>query len=185
MQYDSTNSSVSLSFANGTSVAAPGVAYAASLIYRLRQSKLDPVDVKKRIIFSADIDGRLDRFVKDGRVLNISRAVNMYSDAVTKVKSDHYLRGVVRLGEADSVRSNLCDNPLVTDNWRSVAKIARIIGGSDDGAFLMYLETGGTIRKVICRGTLPKILFTQADSNEEIEIKAGELLDVTFGMKED
>jgi hypothetical protein len=182
MQYDKATSMVGLSFANGTSVAAPSVAYAASLIYRLRHDRLDPVDVKKRIIFSSDINGLLEDYVKDGRVLNIARAINLYSDAVTRVSNDEYSRGVVRLSESDEPRINLCENPLVTDDVGSVRKISRIVGGTNDGKFLIYLETGGRVMKHVCMGRIPSIFFLEAGSEETVEIKPDELQDVTFAM---
>ena len=92
---------VTLDHDMGTSLAAPRVTFTAAIIQHLlsHRQNLDRVDnesmvIKHRLMSSSDLHPSLEQYVVDGRVLNIAKAVNVFSDLV-EFASGETMRGTV------------------------------------------------------------------------------------------
>lgn len=107
LSYNSKTDSWTTDLLSGTSVAAPLVAFTAALIDSeatyMWATKLEPVEIKQRLLASADLDETMAAKVYDGRVLNIYKAVNLFSDTVETSTGDPLLMGNVkfRVNEID------------------------------------------------------------------------------------
>ena len=92
---------VTLDHDMGTSLAAPRVTFTAAMVQHLlsHRQNLDRVDnesmvIKHRLLSASDLHPSMEQYVVDGRVLNIAKAVNVFSDLV-EFSSGEMLRGKV------------------------------------------------------------------------------------------
>lgn len=135
---------------SGTSVAAPQVSFVAGMLFSLGYK--DGAEVRARILSTADYLGPANEefmeTAKDGRVLNVSAALDVFSDLIY-VKSDGnevMLRGQL-LPDADDLRSTmiaLCeasDPALKNDN-----------GKKDPDQFTLWRSLDGSSAEVWAEG---------------------------------
>jgi hypothetical protein len=87
---------------NGTSVAAPLVAFAAALIESERGTPVKkpkgpwPASIKRRLLVSADLQPDLKDFVTDGRTLNVVKAASIFHDVLELKNPSRIVFGDVR-----------------------------------------------------------------------------------------
>jgi subtilisin family serine protease len=92
--------------ATGTSAAAPIVSFAASLLRSFGMD--DATEIKERLLDTADRDLNLRGAVQEGRILNIVRAVDLFSDIVVR-RDGRVLRGRILNGANGMFR--VCKSP--------------------------------------------------------------------------
>ena len=80
---------------SGTSFAAPLVSFAAALVRGEYGADIAPHEIKNRVLVSADLNPALADRIKDGRVLNIAKAISIFHDVVQDVEGNIY-RGELR-----------------------------------------------------------------------------------------
>ena len=156
------------SFASGTSIAAPLASFAASMVLferRANQAPLRPMQVERRLLYSADLDPTLfsSQAVVDGRVLNIAKAIAVYTDVVE-------IDGALRFGHLNFPASSSGRLQLCPDVRVAVADIRKIFnfGAIEPNQFiqathLIYVEdANGALRTHWCP-TLDRIDATFED----------------------
>lgn len=150
---------------HGTSAATPFVSFAAALIHALGVSNM--LDVKARLIASADFDSNLRNTVRYSAILNIERAVRLYHDSLRLHSEPQDREGtwVTQGGVAD-----LCtDLPAVAANH--VLSITPFID-SDGQRKLRILETARDQRM-----ELPKVCSPR-DSGISFQLLSGQVIQV-------
>lgn len=181
--YDSGQEAYRLVKVSGTSFATPWVSFVAAL---LKAVWLDatPRALKRRILTSADIDGKLPRAqVADSRKLNIVKALSVYDDVV-----EGTIDGETRLIHGDIAsdqeifelcegRHSLFRSPGVNRNV--VKKIAAIPG--PEPKFLIYwLTPDGVLNQDECRRNSLTIKIRDRYTNWFFEFDENSLVDVVF-----
>jgi subtilisin family serine protease len=87
---------------SGTSLSAPLVSFTAALL-RSEGHSWSPVQIKRRILVSADLDEGLKYKIKDGRKLNVVKAAAITKDVVEENKD---AGGRIMIGDVDYVRKD-------------------------------------------------------------------------------
>jgi Subtilase family/Trypsin len=82
LEYDSADGEWTFGALTGTSMAAPLVSFAAALVRSEVGTGWNGIDIKRRLLVSADLDYGLISKITDGRKLNIRKALSLYSDVV-------------------------------------------------------------------------------------------------------
>lgn len=80
---------------SGTSFAAPLVSYAAALVKAERGLGGSPLELKRRLLVSSDLDPALKAEVQDGRILNILKAAAIENDLIELVKGRRLVIGSI------------------------------------------------------------------------------------------
>lgn len=124
--------------ATGTSAAAPVVSFAAALVrsFGLR----DPAAIKARLLDTADRDPALEDRVEDGRLLNVPRAVDLFSDILVRTDG-MVLRGRLLPGDDGMIRVCAPPHPAGT--------LARSGGKIDPGVAGRWDRTGARTAEVV------------------------------------
>ncbi|QND67064.1 S8/S53 family peptidase [Mesorhizobium loti] len=172
----------------GTSYSAPQVSFAAAMVSQETKdngAKLLPVDVKKRLLFSADIEPSLWSDVKHGRVLNTAKALSVYSDWVELSDGKDKIGRVTMDGE-DLGPITLC--PDVRINRADLRKIAQLDPIPDGGKkYLIYSEDSSvddsTQRKVDvswCDQLFAKMSVLDWNSGKSTDLDLSDVKDVVF-----
>jgi Subtilase family/Trypsin len=92
--YDEKASRFKESIESGTSLSAPIVSFVAGLL-RSEGHLWSPVQVKRRILMSADLDETQSDKIKDGRKLNVTKAVSIRKDVIEEAGTGRLLIGDV------------------------------------------------------------------------------------------
>jgi hypothetical protein len=82
IEYNTTERIWSGGPSSGTSMAAPLVSFVAALARSEKGTGWKGIDIKRRLLASADLDSGLLKKVHDGRKLNAVKALSLYSDVV-------------------------------------------------------------------------------------------------------
>lgn len=112
--------------ADGTSFATPLVSFAAALIKsEARLVGLTPLQIKRRLLASSDLSLSRASQIRDGRVLNLVKAVSLYQDVIQK-KNKELLFGSLQFTDGDG---NALDAlPLTCDELGAVeVEVKKII----------------------------------------------------------
>ncbi len=179
-----------LEHVNGTSLAAPSVTYAAALVQHLLSHAV-PLDnltdltgtTKNRILASSDLYPEFSEHVQDGRVLNLAKAVNLFSDLV-EVEPGIYKRGIVAFGDGVTAEVKICDGLRI--KTEDVLKIAK---WQEDGmdTYLHYYLDPATRRLSSCiHHNLPRMSFEEvnASSVSSQGFQLNNFVDLVFGVSE-
>lgn len=136
-------------FVNGTSFAVPQVTFTAAMIKHLSGSDTPPAatEIRQRILVSADVNGHLFEKVVDGRVLNVAKALNLYTD-ILETDAGRLLRGKVSVAGKSSGDIEIC--PDLRLPFDSLLKISQVIGGDRDGDYLVYFREAGAFETAYC-----------------------------------
>lgn len=190
VEFDETVAGYKSSLASGTSFAAPQVSFAAAMIVREQHVQGDgitPIDVKFRLIASADLSPMLADKVKDGRVLNLEKALLVHTDLVELMEPGRpLLKGDVKIGLTAGKEVELCGGVKV--NRSDLLKIAQV----DDPAaehqrYAIYEGTtataGARFKVAHCPKINPTIYFTPVGGKER-EIDMKDVRDLVMAMWE-
>jgi len=174
--------------ANGTSFAAPLVSFVAALIKR-EKGDLTPIEVKRRLLFSADLHYGLEDYVKDGRVLNAGKALALKMDVLQLKGSGRLLFGTVTLPSSDKETTGTCKrDPL---KIATIRKIALRKEGDPAAQYRIYTEEvgsptpgGGQVQSIEC-GWLPSspIFFTPLGGTAVTPYGYDEIEDIVFAQR--
>lgn len=123
--YDEKSEKHTTTLKHGTSIAAPLVSFTAALINK-EVAGLYPYEIKRRILYSADISEdtfnyKLSEYVSNGRILNIEKAISIFVDQVELVDGE-ILTGKVTFKDGENF-VEFCDTPLYPEMIQKVAKI--------------------------------------------------------------
>jgi Subtilase family len=155
LSFDPERERAKLERVTGTSFAAPLVSFVAALIKRERYN-LSAQQLKRRILFSANIDDNLSLYIRHGRVLNATKALMLYHDVV-ELKDGTLLYGKVGL-PGSGVMTPICDEDTENSTIRKIAlqKEQRPNEAVPADKFLVYLETkSGRVTARVCANVLP------------------------------
>jgi hypothetical protein len=104
----------------GTSFAAPLVTFAAAVMKSEAAEDMNASDTKRRLLASADLHPAFDHLVKDGRILNLPKALSTHHDVI-ELKDGKLLfgnvsfsRGVTGLGDARIILATCVDESQKT-----------------------------------------------------------------------
>ena len=140
LAYDEATGQMRSSLVSGTSFAAPQVLFAAAMILREQHdggARPRPVDIKLRLVASADLVPGLFGDVKHGRVLNLEKAVSAHTDLIELVSGGGLRRGRVTFGSSAGPNVKFCgDATLPRGQILKVAKLDPIPPGQRQ--FLIY-----------------------------------------------
>jgi subtilisin family serine protease len=106
--YDEKASRFTESIQSGTSLSAPMVSFVAGLL-RSEGHLWSPVQIKRRILMSADLDETQANKIRDGRKLNVVKAVAILKDVIEESASGRLL-----IGDVDFLSPN--DSPLGSED---------------------------------------------------------------------
>jgi hypothetical protein len=139
---------------NGTSMAAPLVSFAAALVRSERGSGRG-IDIKRRLMVSADLDAGLLREIEDGRKLNIVKAVALFDDVVEVNSVVHmgrvtFTQDDVRLEDDHKLRLE-CDDEKYEVKVRDLLKIVPRFRN----------RRGEVMTKLYHRGTQDQLLISK------------------------
>lgn len=143
MEFDRFQNDFTMRYRTGTSYSAPQVSFVAAMLNREHRddnATPTPADIKKRILYSADINPLLWSKIRDGRVLNVQKALSIYSDVVEFTDGSKVVGRVSINDDADTVA--ICpDKTLARDAIRKIAQLPEI----PDGArrFMIYTDSPG------------------------------------------
>lgn len=167
---------------NGTSFAAPQVTFATALIKYFDHS-LKPRDLKKRIDASADRFKVLEDGISQGRVLNIVKAVAIYTDVVEDRQGRLWFgRASLKGREISNGKLTVCGD---LDAKFDVSKIRKIIVRTKER--LVVYDDAGRINAmaVACEYPLPydiELDMVFADSRQKV-FRSNQIRDITFAIK--
>ncbi len=146
-EIDSSLVSVKLS---GTSFATPQVTFVAALLDSFGNNNfppLSPIQTKRRILSSADINVPLWTKVEHGRVLNIWKTLALYEDVLT-LRSGNVGFGAAKFSDDQGIeiggnKVDLCPGVQVKpSDIRKISFVGPAVGSEDkpERAFLIYIE---------------------------------------------
>lgn len=176
---------VTLEHHKGTSLAAPRVTFVAAVIKHLMSHKKDldgiknlPMLIKNRILSSADLHFELRNDVVDGRIMNLAKAVNLFSDLV-ETSDGEFKRGTVMFDSGNS-EFNICrDTARVAP--ANIRKIATWQQTGDD-VYKFYYTKPNRIELYSCTDfRAPRMSFVD-QSGEADPIQLVSFKDVVFAM---
>ena len=176
---------------SGTSLAAPQVAFAAAMVLRERHSQgqaITAIDVKFRLIAASDIAPGLMDKVKDGRILNLEKAVLVHTDLVEmKAPGRPLLRGKVEFGTTAGSEVTLCGG--VTVDRSDILKITQLDPAPSPGRqFMIYHGSTRGDRahfdRAFCPKILPELIFTPVGGEEKTTLPFADVKDVVMAMWE-
>ena len=128
----------------GTSFAAPQVSFAGALVAWLGGPSLNAAAIKQRLIYTADFNPDLAEDVRLGAMLNVARAISLYSDVLT-------IDGALRTGRLTTAAgTRMCPNQMIAAR--------RILGRRlPDGRFEIrryFVNETGRVSFHTCRGVV-------------------------------
>jgi hypothetical protein len=129
VSYDNSNRAWLSERRSGTSFAAPLVTFTAALIKSERGGGGSPVDLKRRLLISADLDPSLKSEIQDGRMLNIAKAVAVENDVLEIANSKRLVVGAVSFfldGQPKTEDNSIqlkCSSALTTIKISDILKI--------------------------------------------------------------
>lgn len=139
LEYDSEQDDLVERIRTGTSYAAPQVLFAAAMIFKERRARtgaFTPLEIKRRLISSADIHLPLWNSVKHGRVLNLEKAILLHSDVV-ELSDGRLLKGRVRFDDDESPIVRLCGGKEASRT--DLLKLVDLGRNADmDGRYMIY-----------------------------------------------
>lgn len=197
LEYSNASESYHRGEASGTSLAAPLVSFTAGLIKTIWPTAT-PEAIKRRLLVSADIDDRLlngveidgakhkQRLIKDGRRLNIAKALSLYQDVV-EVEVDGARRTIRGAISADAQVFTVC-NPVLTlyrgpkKSQSQIRKIARIKSEDPpvDGFLIDYTNRDGLLKSKRCTVGSFSLTITDNFLRETSTISSDQIVDVVF-----
>ncbi|AUQ99980.1 S8 family serine peptidase [Phaeobacter inhibens] len=162
---------------SGTSVAAPQVSFAAAVLYSLGYAT--PAEIRRRILATARIDPSVATNVRDGRVLDLAVALDIYTDLI-------WLRGATRpervrilptRDDSDNPVIRLCGSGFSTlaapDGWIDPARLHLWSRIGEDKARIWHDDSGGVTRTANeCEIPAARIRveFANSDQSEKIDL---------------
>lgn len=178
---------VTLEHHEGTSLAAPRVTFVAAVIKHLISHKKDldgvknlPMLIKNRILSSADLHFELQKDVVDGRIMNLAKAVNLFSDLV-ETSDGEFKRGTVTF-DAGNSEFNICrDTARVAP--ANIWKISTWEQTGDDLYKFYYTKPNRTILYSCTDFRAPRMSFIDL-SGGAAPIPLDAFKDVVFAMPE-
>lgn len=171
----------------GTSMAAPIVTFAAALL-KSEVSEWQAPDIKRRLLVASDVDTALARRVREGRILNVVRALSLNNDTITLE------RGKLRFGQAAIRRNGLSVEKSAisfncTDRGRDLmgSQILKISPkfskvGDKDYALIDYRPSGTSPETASAICAIPPgltLAFDDAESGNTDMIDLSTLIDFT------
>jgi hypothetical protein len=170
---------------NGTSFAAPLVTFAAALIKSEagNEELLTPLNLKQRLLASSDLHPALDGDIKDGRVLNLVKAVSLYEDII-ELSDGTILRGTIKFKQGHDESPDLeCDDASASPKVPvAVNDILKIWPAYDGGVKAKVYIKGAQQELIVDRlCTLPADLRIKLDTDTR-EFKLNDLTDVVLRM---
>lgn len=188
LEYDANMSDFVVQERTGTSYAAPQVSFAAALVsqeVKANRSKSLPVDIKKRLLFSADLEPSLWPYVKHGRVLNTAKALSVYSDWIDLEDGTSRLGRIMMEGEGLGPITICPDLRLNRSDFRKVTKLDPIPDGGK--RYLVYSEDSSVDdsaqRKVDvswCDEIFTGLSVEDALTGEISKLDSGKIKDIVF-----
>lgn len=126
---------------DGTSFAAPLVSFAAALIKsEARERGLTPLEIKRRLLASSDLNPLQAQRIRDGRVLNLVKAVSLYRDIV-QTKDGKILSGSLQYIDSNGDELNTlsfgCDDGPLNVQAQKILKVWPSFTGSDKAKVYM------------------------------------------------
>lgn len=182
-----TNRAWSVERLYGTSMAAPIVTFTAALL-KSEVGEWRAPDIKRRLLVASDVDPALARQVRDGRILNVVRALSLNNDTITLE------RGKLRFGQAAIRRNGFSVEKSAipfdcTDRGRDLmgSQILKISPkflkvGNKDYALIDYRPSGTAPETASATCAIPPDLtlaFDDAESGNTETINLSTLIDFT------
>jgi hypothetical protein len=175
---------------SGTSYAAPQVSFAAAMLSKEQRSDgsgISSVEIKKRLIFSSDINPRLWKDVRHGRVLDIEKALSVYADVV-EFSSGKTVRGRVHFDDDQNDQVFLCpDVQMSREAIRKLTRLSEIPSEAGAKRFFLYSDdisvadkTQSKIDVNWCDAISPKMSITDVFSDKTIDFDPTDVKDVVF-----
>lgn len=179
------SAATSMRFVNGTSFAVPQVSFAGAMIKHLAgsDSPAQTEEIRQRILVSSDINGHLFDKVVHGRVLNVAKALNLYTDIV-ETADGRLLRGEVSIYGQTSGDVQVCPDLILP--FESILKIAKVTGGEQDGNFIIYYGEAGAFETAICFEAPPleiELVVDQGVNWVTESLNASAFSDVVFAFR--
>lgn len=183
---------VETAFASGTSIAAPKVANIAALLeleLHNRIFALTPAQIKRRILFSADILPNLWKQVAKGRVLNPAKALNLYSDSLD-TEDGSVIYGRTFFTDDNTKTIELCSDVIVSRrDIRSIHRFPDYANFLDIKApFMIETEDSsnsavlGDIETHWCKQLSPNIQFQDLTTGNKIEVQKSKFKNIIFAL---
>lgn len=166
---------------SGTSLAAPVVSFAAGLVRR-EFYELSANTVKRRLLYSARIDPNLEKHVGGGRVLDIPRALALFTDLV-ELKGGRQLKGRVEFALEDAGTVDFCGDAryLERDRLRRLAFLSPENPVSPVRIF--WEDTDGRPETEECPWWPGSLRVTDRFTGEVEEVPLTEVVDVVFAER--
>jgi len=166
---------------SGTSLAAPLVSFAAGLVRR-ELYELSANAVKRRLLYSARIDPNLEKDVGGGRILDIPRALALFTDLV-ELKGGRQLKGRVEFTLEDAGTVDFCGDAryLERDRLRRLAFLSPESPVSP--VRILWEDTDGRPETEECPGLPGSLRVTDRFTGEVEEVPLTEVVDVVFAEK--
>jgi hypothetical protein len=162
LSYDLDTREWKLDRMHGTSLATPFVSFGAALIRSEKVAGMKPVDVKRRLLVSADLRSDLLKVIKDGRILNLTKAAALYQDVIELNDNGRLIFGEMTLVQdgsefSEDFRVNLsCGGQPRSPKVRDIFKLVPNFKNS----------RGEVVTKIYYRASSSDGLFT----NEECDV---------------
>lgn len=177
--YRGESEEMTMGFASGSSLAAPNVTFTAAMVQYLYGESVDAEEVKKRLIFSSDIVPELFEKIKDGRVLNSEKALNIYFDIVELDGEVGLQRGKVKFSDVSGGKFEICSGKIV--DVSDVRKISRVKTASGTNYYIYLNSSGNDFQSLDC-STVPKMEIVYSDGTVA-DIDNSKLKDLVFRMR--
>ncbi len=160
---------------SGTSFAAPFVSFAAALIKR-EASYMSPENVKRRLIYSSDLLHKNEKYVKDGRKLNLEKAVSIFFDYI-ELTSGQKIFGKVDFVDEEATPT-FCD--ISIDRYH-LKKVSRYNGSN----YFIYHEKKrdqykSDILNEICIVENKKLMIDEYNKDKIHNINLSDVKDIVF-----
>ncbi|MEM0935292.1 MAG: S8 family serine peptidase [Pseudomonadota bacterium] len=162
---------------SGTSVAAPQVSFAAGVLYSLGYAT--PAEVRRRILATARVDPSVATNVRDGRVLDLAVALDIFTDLIwlRDATRPERVRILPTRDDSDNPVIRLCDSGFSTlaapDGWIDPARLHLWSRTGENKARIWHDDRGGvtsTDNECKIPAARIRVEFANSDRREEIDL---------------
>jgi subtilisin family serine protease len=173
----------------GTSVATPLVAFGAALLKSERAGTREmlPIQVKRRLLASADLRTTLTRSIADGRALNIVKAASVFHDVVELKDASRlvfgevtFIKDQVRL-EENHLLEFICDGTSLSLKVSDILKVVpAFVKEGRSPTFKVYARSSNDVlRNLDCETPAGlNILVHDSDQDTEAMYRLDEIADI-------
>lgn len=173
---------------SGTSLSTPLVSFTAAMIKSLWLNDTTPLFIKHRILIGADIKKSLMGAVKDGRILNVVKAVSLYQDII-----EANINGKKRLirGKINNKHNefSFCGQTFYRKagpgEVRVIKKLAIVEDDiiSDKKNILVYSLVDNVLRRKPCSFEEFTLSIQDGFTGQTFELGSKDIIDVVFAEK--